>query len=221
MVKAVIFDMDGVIINSEPLHRYAYNRMFEDLQIDVPAALYESFTGQSTINICKRLVDHFDLSEDPESLVAIKRKHYDYVFDNDKDFDLIEGVLDLIKHYHDAGITLVLGSSASRAGIERIFERFQLNTYFKAKLSGAELKASKPHPEIFLKAAEATGHAVSECVVIEDSTNGIVAAHAAGIFSIAYDSFHSKNQDYSKADLVIKDFKEITLDKLQKHFSNN
>src|SRR5690606_2999104 len=93
--------------------------------------------------------------------------------------------------------------------IERIFKRFDLNIYFKAKLSGADLKQSKPHPEIFIKAAEATGFSREECLVIEDATNGIAAAKSAGIYCVAFDSFHSKNQDYSQADLVIKNFNEI------------
>lgn len=216
MVKAVIFDMDGVIIDSEPLHRYAYNKMFKDVNIEVSDTLYESFTGQSTINICKKLCDIFQLEETPEYLVSLKRKHYEYVFENDKDFGLIDGVLDLIKDYHSNGLALVLGSSASMSGIERIFKRFNLNKYFIAKLSGADLKASKPHPEIFIKAAKASGFKTSECIVIEDSTNGITAANEAGIFSVGFDSVHSKNQDYSKANLVVKDFKEIAFSKIVK-----
>lgn len=218
MLKAVIFDMDGVIIDSEPLHRYAYHEMFKNVNIKVSDELYESFTGQSTINICKKLCDIFQLEETPEYLVSLKRKHYEYIFDNDKDFDLIDGVLDLIKDYHANGLTLVLGSSASMPGIERIFKRFNLNQYFKAKLSGADLKASKPHPEIFIKAAETSGFKPSECMVIEDSTNGIAAANAADIFCVGFDSFHSKNQDYSKADMVITDFKEISFNKVKTLF---
>lgn len=218
MLKAVIFDMDGVIIDSEPLHHYAYHKMFEDVNIIVSDAQYESFTGQSTINICKKLCDIFKLKETPEYLVSLKRKHYEYIFENDKDFDLIDGVLDLIKDYHTNGLTLVLGSSASMPGIERIFKRFDLNKYFIAKLSGADLKASKPHPEIFIKAAEVSGFKTSECIVIEDSTNGITAANDAGIFSVGFDSVHSKNQDYSNANLVIKDFKEITFSKIVELF---
>jgi HAD superfamily hydrolase (TIGR01509 family) len=123
-------------------------------------------------------------------------------------------VLDLIKNYHDNGLTLVLASSASMTNIDRIFNRFELDSYFKAKLSGADLKASKPHPEIFIKAAEASGFAAGECMVIEDSTNGITAAKAANIYCVGYKSLHSKNQDYSKADLVISDFREIMYGKL-------
>ncbi|NJX16763.1 HAD family hydrolase [Tamlana crocina] len=213
MLKAVIFDMDGVIIDSEPLHNKAYHDMFDEIGIDVSAEMYQSFTGQSTINICKRLCDHFNLEQTPEYLVSLKRKHYKRFFESDSDLTLIDGVLDLIKDYHNNGVTLVLGSSASMSGINQIFERFDLNQYFKAKFSGGDLKQSKPHPEIFLKSAEATGYNREECLVIEDSTNGVEAAKAANIFCVGYDSFHSKNQDYSKADMVISDFKEIAYQK--------
>lgn len=216
MLKAVIFDMDGVIIESEPLHHYAYHRMFKDVNVKVSDSLYETFTGKSTINVCKQVCECFNLKETPEYLVSLKRKHFDYVFNNSTDFDLIEGVLDLIKDLHHHGTTLVLGSSATMPSIERIFNRFDLNPYFIAKLSGADLKQSKPHPEIFINAVRASGFKADECIVIEDSTNGIEAAKGAGIFCIGYDSFHSKNQDYSKADLVIKKFEEINFDKIKK-----
>ncbi|MCF7561829.1 HAD family phosphatase [Sabulilitoribacter multivorans] len=219
MLKAVIFDMDGVIIDSEPMHIKAYNDMFNEVGIEVSTQLYESFTGQSTINICKRLCDHFKLKQTPEALVAIKRKHYKQFFDSNSDLALIDGVFDLIKDYHSNGLKLVLGSSAAMTSINQIFDRFDLNSYFIAKFSGGDLKQSKPHPEIFIKSAQATGFKREECMVIEDSTNGILAAKAAGLFCVGYDSFHSKNQDYSRADLVIKDFKEIAFDKIQPIFT--
>lgn len=214
MIKAIIFDMDGVIIDSEPMHNKAYHNMFDEVGIDVSDELYQSFTGQSTINICKRLCDHFNLTETPETLVALKRKYYKCFFESNSDLALIDGVLDLIKDYHRNGLTLILASSAAMTSINQIFERFDLDQYFVSKLSGGDLKASKPHPEIFIKAAEASGFNTNECIVIEDSTNGIEAAKAAHIFCIGFDSFHSKNQDYSKADIVIKDFKDIAFDRI-------
>lgn len=210
MLKAVLFDMDGVIVDTEPLHRKAYHHMFDDVNINVDAKLYESFTGQSTINICKRLVDHFGLNDTPEYLVSLKRKHYKYLFNNDDELALIDGVLDLIKDYYSNGVTLVVASSASMLGINQIFERFDLNPYFSGKFSGADLKRSKPHPEIFIKAAEFTGYNKSQCMVIEDSTNGIKAAHSAGIFCTGYKSKHSSGQDYDLANIVISDFSEIS-----------
>jgi len=214
MLKAVIFDMDGVIIDSEPMHNKAYNDMFNDVGIEVSKAFYESFTGQSTINICKHLCEHFNLKESPETLVAIKRKHYKHFFYTNSDLGLIDGVLKLIKDYHNNGLTLVLASSAAMTSIDQIFDRFDLNRYFKDKLSGGDLKQSKPHPEIFINAVKATGFTKEECIVIEDSTNGVKAAKAAGIFCVGFDSFHSKNQDYSKADMVISDFNAISFEKI-------
>ena len=214
MLKAVIFDMDGVIIDSEPMHNKAYHDMFDEVGIAVSREFYESFTGQSTINICKRLCDYFNLKETPETLVALKRKHYKHFFYSNSDLALIDGVLDFIKDYYNNGLTLVLGSSAAMTSINQIFERFDLDQYFVAKLSGGDLKESKPHPEIFIKAAEATGFSREECMVIEDSTNGIEAAKGAGIYCDGYDSFHSKNQDNSKSDMVITDFKANNIDKI-------
>ncbi|MDP5081601.1 MAG: HAD family phosphatase [Winogradskyella sp.] len=210
MLKAVLFDMDGVIVDTEPLHRKAYHQMFEEVNIKVDAHLYESFTGQSTLNICNRLVDHFSLKETPEVLVNLKRKHYKYLFEHDDELALIDGVLDLIKDYYLNNVKLVVASSASMEGINQIFTRFDLNQYFATKFSGADLKQSKPHPEIFIKAATSTGFNRSECMVIEDSTNGIQAAHAAGIFCVGFKSHHSSGQDYDLANIVISDFKDIS-----------
>ncbi len=215
MLKAVIFDMDGVIVDSEPLHHKAYQRMFKDVNINVSDALYQSYTGQATLPICQHLQKTFNLSESPEELVAIKRKHFKYLFDNDDSFKLIDGVLELIKDYHNNGLKLVLASSASMPNINRIFTRFKLDQYFVAKLSGADLKASKPHPEIFINAAKASGFEREECIVIEDSTNGIKAANAANIFCVAFDSVHSKNQDYSTANKVITEFNEIRFNQIK------
>jgi len=215
MLKAVVFDMDGVIVDSEPLHHKAYQNMFNDVNIEVPNTLYESFTGQATLPICQTLRDTFNLNESAEELVAIKRKHFKYLFDNDDSFKLIDGVLELIQDYHNNGLKLVLASSASMPNINRIFTRFNLNPYFIAKLSGADLKASKPHPEIFINAAKASGFKREECMVIEDSTNGIKAANAAHIFCVGFDSKHSKNQDYSTANKVITDFSEIRFKEIE------
>lgn len=221
MLKAIIFDMDGVIVDTEPLHYKAYHQMFNDVNIEVSESLYESFTGQSTFSICKQLVSLYNLPLGPQTLVDIKRDHFNLLFKTDSSLDLLDGVLELIKDYHAHGLTLVLASSASMQNINNVFKRFDLDQFFKAKLSGADLKASKPHPEIFINAVKATGFNNDECIVIEDSTNGFKAAKAAKIFCVGYKSPHSKNQDYNIADLIIDNFKEITyiniIDKL--HFT--
>lgn len=217
-LKAVLFDMDGVIVDTEPLHKKAYYKTFEDLGIEVSDEFYASFTGASTKKVCERLIEKFDLKESHEEITAIKRKYFKYLFDHDQDFDLIPGVLSLIQHYHSNGVKLVLASSASNNTINWVFERFQLDPYFVGKISGADLQESKPHPEIFIKAAEIAGEPRENCMVIEDSTNGILAAHRSEIFCAAYKSLHSKQQDYTLANVVVDDYTELELEKINLHF---
>jgi beta-phosphoglucomutase len=157
MLKAVLFDMDGVIVDTEPLHHKAYKMMFDDVGIDVSDSMYRSFTGQSTRGICEFLCKHFDLTLEPISLEKGKRAHFTKLFFEDPDLQLLDGVEDLIKNYHSNGLTLVVASSASMFTINNVMKRFDLDSYFKDKLSGADLKASKPHPEIFINAAKAAG----------------------------------------------------------------
>lgn len=215
MIQTVIFDMDGVIVDTEPVHHYAYNQQFKQLGIEISPEMYASFTGNSTKNIFERLKAEFNLEQDVETLVQTKRNLFNEAFDQKEDLYLLEGVEDLIKELYHNGIQLVLASSSATVTINRIFKRFNLDQYFTHKVSGEDFPKSKPHPAIFLQAAFLAQTPVENCIVIEDSTNGILAAKAAGIYCIGYDSFHSKMQDYSMADKVIKDFKELSFEAIR------
>jgi HAD superfamily hydrolase (TIGR01509 family) len=209
MIQTVIFDMDGVIVDTEPVHHFAFIQHFKQLNLEISPEVYASFTGNSTKNIYERLKDIYNLEDDVESLVDAKRNFFNDAFDKKEDLYLLDGVEDLIKDLHSNGMQLVLASSSANVTIERIFNRFNLHQYFTHKVSGEDFPKSKPHPAIFLKAAELAQTPVENCIVIEDSTNGIQAAKSAEIYCIGYDSFHSKMQDYSKADKVITHFNEL------------
>jgi len=208
-IDCVIFDMDGVIINTEPLHKKAYFKTFTSLGLSVSDELYHSLTGSSTLNTFQQLITRFNLDEDPQELVLRKRVFFNELFYTDKKLDLIEGVLDIIQYFYHKNKILVLASSASMETINRVFTRFDLNQYFVAKLSGADLKQSKPHPEIFEKAAIAGKTPKENCIIIEDSDNGIQAANSANIFCVGYVSEHSKLQTLKNANLVIDAFNEL------------
>lgn len=201
--------MDGVIIDSEFLHKKAYFETFVSLGLDVSESLYKSLTGSSTKNAFQKLIAHFNLNEDPDALVLQKRKRYVEYFENDPNLSLVDGVEDIIKYFHAKGVTLVLASSSSMGNIDRVFNRFDLNQYFTAKISGADLTKSKPHPEIFERAAELGNTPKENCIVIEDSDNGVKAANDAGIFVFGYKNPMVSDQTLEHADTVISDFKEL------------
>lgn len=215
MIKTVIFDMDGVIVDTEPVHYYSFRQHFRELDIEVSDELYATFTGNSTRNVYQRLKEQFGLEEEVEKLIDIKRSIFNDAFDKKEDLFLLDGVENLIRLLHENGMQLVLASSSAKVTIERIFSRFKLHRYFSHIVSGEDFPKSKPHPAIFEHAAKLSGNLKSECIVIEDSTNGIRAAKAAGIYCIAYDSEHSKFQDLSEANEVIRHFDELNFDRIR------
>ena len=209
MLQTVIFDMDGVIVDTEPVHNYAYYQHFKELGIEVSAEMYASFTGNSTKNVFQKIKDHFGVAEDIPTLVEKKRSLFNDAFDTKADLFLLEGVEELIKQLHQNGIQLILASSSSKVTINRVFNRFNLHTYFSYIVSGEDFPQSKPNPDIFLEAVRLSKSNKENCIVIEDSTNGIKASHAAGVFCVGYRSVNSKQQDYSLANLVIDSFEEL------------
>lgn len=209
MIKTVIFDMDGVIVDTEPVHKYAYFRHFEELGVDVSEELYATFTGNSTKNVYQKVKDKFGITNQVEELVLRKRALFNDAFDTKPDLELISGVEHLIKDLHQDGLELILASSASKSTISRVFNRFRLDPFFSHKVSGEDFPKSKPDPAIFLYAASLSRNAKEECIVIEDSTNGVQAACAAGIYCVGYNSENSKLQNLEGASVLIDDFFKI------------
>lgn len=212
MITTVIFDMDGVIVDTEPIHYAAFQEHFRQLMISVPDELYATFTGNSTRNIYEKLKEKFELEGEVADMVEMKRALFNDAFDASEDLFLLDGVEDLIKDLKSNGMQLVLASSSARVTIGRIFKRFNLHQYFSYIVSGEDFPRSKPDPAIFLKAVELSGDPAENCIVIEDSTNGILGAKRAGIYTIGYKSEHSKLQDLSLADQVIAHFNELNFD---------
>jgi len=216
MKKAVIFDMDGVIVNTEPIANKANGELFKSLNITVPDDVYASFIGSSDKNNMQKLIDLYKLEYTREYLLDEKYKYYYEVFDKADDLELMPGVKNLIADLHSKDMKLLLASSAAKRKIDRVFSRFDLYPYFDEIISGEDFEFSKPHPAIFLEAVSKSGFTANECVIIEDSYNGIKAAKAAGVYCIAYESGHGLKQDTSEADTFITDFRQLSYEKIRK-----
>ena len=209
MIRTVIFDMDGVIIDTEPIHHNAFLTQFAELGIAVSAAEYATFLGKSTRNVFQRLKQEYHLAPEVETMLLRKRELFNRLFDEDATLCLLPGVRVLIEDLRHHDVQLVVASSASKATISRVFDRFGLGEYFTHRVSGEDFAESKPHPAIFLRAAELAATPLAECIVIEDAANGVAAAKAAGIYCIAYVSPHSEGQNLHQADRIIRNFNEL------------
>jgi HAD superfamily hydrolase (TIGR01509 family) len=205
--------MDGVVVNTEPIAYEANQKMYKSLEICVPDNVYATFMGNSDKNIIQKLKGLYPgLTQTHEELLEEKYKYYFDAFDNAVNLHLMPGVLELIKDLHTNGMKLILASSSSKRKIEKVFNRFDLHQYFQGKVSGEDFEFSKPHPAIFLEAVRQSGYDRAECIVIEDSTNGIRAAKAAGIYCIAYSSGDTILQDTTEADKTIIDFSALSFE---------
>jgi beta-phosphoglucomutase len=209
MIKAVIFDMDGVVVNTEPLSHRANTKFYESLGIAVTDDVYSTFIGNSDRNIIQKIKNIYGVEAEEDVLLQQCLNYYCDAFDADKTLELMPGVKDLIVDLYNNGMAILLASSSSKVKIDRVFNRFGLNPYFSHKISGQDFEFSKPHPAIFLEAVAKSGFTADECIVIEDSTNGVKAAKAAGVYCIGYKSEEETTQDTSLADRVITDFSQV------------
>ncbi|WP_446898953.1 HAD family hydrolase [Clostridium sp. LBM24168] len=213
-VKAVIFDMDGVIIDSEPAHLRINNKMFEKLKIDVSDEEKLKFVGATTSSVWEIIKGKYNLSYSIGELVKMDRDLYMKDLKSTSNIKPITGVDVLIKKFYKNKLKLAIASSSPMDVIKIIISNFKLNRYFDYLITGDEVKRSKPAPDIFLKAAELLGVLPKECVVIEDSKNGIQAAKSAGMYCIGFLNLNSGQQDLSKADLVVDSLESIDFNNL-------
>ena len=214
MNQVVIFDLDGVIIDSEPIHFTLEKQMFRELNIDVSFSEHNSYVGTSLQNMWESIIRKHKVSYDPGELTRRKNEIY-LKYLQEHHLHPIEGVTELIKDLHKNNFKLLIASSSDMKIIEIVLKKFQLVNFFKAMVSGTELTHSKPHPEIFLKAAKLAECETKKCVVIEDSENGVKAARAAGMKCVGFLNPNSGNQDLRKANIIIKSFRELDTNKIQ------
>ncbi|PQL93251.1 HAD family hydrolase [Apibacter adventoris] len=210
MINTVIFDMDGVIVDTEPVHKYAFFKHFKQIGLEISNKEYDTFRGLSTKNLYQKIKDKYNLKQGVEELVQQKRNIFNQAFEEKKDLDLLPGMRNLIENLYKEKFQLILATSSARVTLTKVFNRFKLFPYFSHIVSGEDFPKSKPDPAIFLKAVELSKKTKQNCIIIEDSTNGVLAANAAGVFCIGYSSDRSGDQDLKNANMIIHHFNELT-----------
>lgn len=208
MLKAVIFDMDGVIIDSEPLHARAALLALKQYHVDIPLEYCTRFIGSTTYYMCQRMVEDFSLPISPEELLKANVEWKD-TLRREEGYPAVPYVIDTIKDLHAHGVKLLIASSSPAADIEYVMDSLHIRDYFTGYISGTQLKRPKPAPDIFLAAAKLLNISPKECIVIEDSTHGVKAACSAGMTCIGFLNPNSGKQDLGLASYLVEGFDEI------------
>lgn len=217
MLQAVIFDMDGVIIDSEPFHLEVNRQIYSELGIDFCEEEYAGYVGVSNeemwADIKKKHALPHPVSQLKEMQISRDIKHI-----RSGQEKPIPGVTGLLQDICDKGFPVALASSSSMQLIELITESFGIRKYFTAVVSGENMERGKPEPDIFLHTARLLKVPPESCVVIEDSKNGVTAAIVAGMKCIGFSNPNSANQDISQADLVVDNLTGLSVEVLRHMF---
>lgn len=209
MLKAVIFDMDGVIIDSELQHGKAALRVFHTYGVDVGLEYHSRFVGSSTRHMADATIEQFGLTVDADTLVQeINQAKREIA--KEEGYLPLPGVQELIQALAQEGLKLAIASSSSTNEIERVIKTLKLRKYFSCIISSSRVANPKPAPDCFELALKELGINATEAMIIEDSCNGLQAAKAAGITCVGLVNPNSGEQDLSKADVLLERFVGLT-----------
>lgn len=206
-LKIIIFDMDGVILDSEPLHENARQMMFRNFGI-VPDENFPNPVGKSSSGfwrtvsgLCGLEQDAYALEAEQYRLVAVQIE--------ENHVPTSDGLMEILSWAKENGVKIGLASSSTRVLVDNTLNLLGIRECFDFTVSGDEVIQKKPAPYPYLKVLEMSGFAPEEAVAVEDSNSGVQAAKNAGIFCYGYDNPTSGDQDLSNSDQIIKSLREI------------
>lgn len=213
-IHGFIFDMDGIIIDSEPVHSKAKMDTFAHYGIPFQEKDLIHYMGMNSHDGFQKILKDYHCTDIPlQEMIDYKHHRYMEVLKKG-DIQPIAGTVDLIKQLYATGMPLALATSSWRPSMETVLSRFGISDYFQVKIAGDEVKVSKPDPTIYLLAAKGIGVKPEDCAVLEDTKAGITAAKRAGMYCIAYHNPNSGNQDLSDADWIVEHISDIRVEHL-------
>lgn len=215
MRQCVIFDMDGVIIDSEPVHIACEKEIIRLLGLHIPEQEHHAFIGTTDEIMWSKIAEMHKLPINVPYIIQLKKSLYMEHLKKNNHLSPVSYISELIANLHRNKFLLALASSSPHEQIDYILNTFGIRDYFQSVVSGEDVKVGKPDPEIFMKAAELLNVSAGSCVVIEDSYNGVTAAKSANMKCIGFKNPNSGNQDLSNADRIVHSFREISLDMIR------
>ena len=207
MAKAVIFDMDGVMVDSEPLHKKTERVTLSPYGICPSDEELDTYMGTEASTLLRTFIRIHRLNVSFDDLYAAYKQNLLRIFRDE--VKPIEAALLLISGLKSEGVPLAVGSSSNRDLVRLVLDRIGVEHAFEVVVSGDDVGRSKPAPDIFLEVARRLGLLPADCVVIEDSANGVRAAKAAGMGCVGFRNPNSANQDLGSADRLVDSLSEL------------
>jgi len=211
MIPAVIFDLDGLLADTECLHCRAYQMALLEHGVELEDADY----AEHWVRFGKGIADWLSLrgfALDPHALRLRKAEHYLNLLESS--LRPMDGAVELLEAFHGR-TKIALASSSYPDAIDGVLSGLGIAHFFEVIVSGLDVAQVKPAPDIFLKAAGDLGVEPSQCLVFEDAEKGVMAAHLAGMRCIAVPNQHTRHHDFSKATKVCASLRDITDDFLR------
>jgi HAD superfamily hydrolase (TIGR01509 family) len=208
MFKAILFDLDGLLIDSETIYRKISYRMADDFGKELHDGIWAKQMGRSPLESLTIFREELGITtHTAQELVDFRNILLDDAFRNS--LELLPGAIEILDAFRGR-LSLAIATGSPRKLMELAVDRFGIRDYFDYMLPSDGLTRGKPDPEIYLKTAEAIGINPEECFVLEDSSNGVVSGHRAGCFVIAVPSIYTCNQDFGAADSIAASLDEAS-----------
>lgn len=214
MIKTVIFDMDGVLVDSEYTFLETKTDMLKTAGFPKDVSYQYQFMGTTFEVMWTIMKEELGLPESISFYINDMNERREVMIARDG-IRAIKGAQDLVKRLFEAGFKLAVASSSPKHEIVRAMTELGLVDYFEVLVSGEEVAHSKPAPDVFLAAAERLGISAQDAIIIEDTKNGSLAARRAGAYVIGFENPNYPAQDLSNADIIVTDYQELTIEKLQ------
>lgn len=207
-IGAVLFDMDGVLLDSEPLHDIVVSEVCRKFGRDVDRSELGQYVGTSSLEMWTEMRLDFDIDADVDTLVNMQWETIIEMLDTSGIGPSV-GLIELMEELYERGVYMAIASSSREDFIEAVMDHLGIRKYISEVTQGFEVEHGKPEPDIYLLAAKKAGVLPANCLVIEDSTAGVGAGVAAGMYTIGYDNPTSNGQDIAKADMIVDSLTEI------------
>jgi len=211
MIEAIIFDMDGTLVDTEPFNTEIERRQFSLNNLKISDEEHQKYLGVASDAMWREITFNHQTALSVDELIDQNHTESLRYFSELEQIPVMPHLVDLLEKLQGKNFEMAVASSSTPEIIDLILTKTDLKKYFRVIVSAQEAGKSKPEPDVFLLAAKKLGIDPANCLVVEDSPNGIKSAKAAGMICVAYEGPGANSLKLQEADSIIQDYSELEL----------